>query len=287
MKEQKHLNGRKANLSKFGHRASGIGHRASGIGHKSALLAALIVSALSLVSLEQSQAQLLLTINPLQGDTNNTTVWSFSGSSTASQTSNISASSATSFGSRGSISPYDAVANLVNLPSGGTQFLTSSAPSRYSSSGSYHSLTANSANRPQVATPSGTRTISHIYLVNDFQLDTVGIRVSGTTPLSYTNGASVSWTGQGTMPYPIGDFSVTAANQYYYNFRFGPYFATAGTLGTPSSGGFRIMVSSMPKALVPEPEEYAFVLGLFALAFVILRRHLQKKQRQTQATPTS
>ncbi len=81
MKEQKHLNARKANLSKIGHRASGIGHRASGIGNKSALLAALILSALSsLVPLEQGQAQLYLDIFPSRDDTN-ATLWVFSGSS--------------------------------------------------------------------------------------------------------------------------------------------------------------------------------------------------------------
>ena len=148
-------------------------------------------------------------------------------------------------------------------------------------------MTAHSANLPQVTTPSGTRTISHIYLVNAFQLDTVGIRVSGTNSLSYDGGDAVSWTGQGTMPYPISDFSVTAANQYYYNFRFGPYFAAAGTLGTPTSGGLRLVVSSTPRALVPEPKEYALVFGLLALGFVIVRhrrRHCQKKRCQQAAT---
>ena len=38
MKIQKHLNVRKPNLSKFGHRASGIGHRASGIGHRASAI---------------------------------------------------------------------------------------------------------------------------------------------------------------------------------------------------------------------------------------------------------
>ncbi len=63
--------------------------RNSGIGDKSALLAAWIaaVTLLSLVPIEQSQAQLILTIHPLQDHTNNTTLWIFSGSSTSHATS--------------------------------------------------------------------------------------------------------------------------------------------------------------------------------------------------------
>ena len=41
MKNQKYLNARKPNLSKFGHRASGIGHRASGIGHRASAISLL------------------------------------------------------------------------------------------------------------------------------------------------------------------------------------------------------------------------------------------------------
>ena len=85
------------------------------------------------------------------------------------------------------------------------------------------------------------------------------------------------------MPYPIGDFSLTAANEYFYG---APGFAAGyvnGGIGTPTSFDLRVVVSSAPASLiVPEPEEYAFVLGLFALAFVIVRRRFHKK-RQAQA----
>lgn len=33
-------------------------------------------------------------------------------------------------------------------------------------------------------------------------------------------------------------------------------------------------------SIIPEPEEYALVFGLFALAFVFFHRRFQKKQRQ-------
>ncbi len=71
--------------------------------------------------------------------------------------------------------------------------------------------------------------------------------------------------------------NLSPSNILCYNFRFGSYFATAGTLGTPNSGGLRLVVSSTPRALVPEPKGYALVFGLFALGFVILLRHWQKK----------
>ena len=34
------------------------------------------------------------------------------------------------------------------------------------------------------------------------------------------------------------------------------------------------MVSSTLAALIPEPQEYTLIFGLFALAFVIIIRHL-------------
>ena len=47
-----------------------------------------------------------------------------------------------------------------------------------------------------------------------------------------------------------------------------------------------LVVIVVHSVIIPEPEEYALVFGLFALGFVILRRHWQKKQRQ-QASATS
>ncbi len=79
--------------------------------------------------------------------------------------------------------------------------------------------------------------------------------------LSYSTNNAVSWRGQGTLPYPL--------SEYFYS-TFGPYFAVAGTQGTPSSSGLRLVVSSTPRALVPEPEEYALLFAL--LAFVFFRR---------------
>ena len=110
----------------------------------------------------------------------------------------------------------------------------------------------------------------------------VGIRVVASS-LSYSAANdAVSWNRQGTSPYPINEFTVTASGEYFYNYIFGPYFVAAGTQGTPTSGGLRVVVSSAPADLVPEPQEYAIVFGLFALGFVIVLRHFQKK-RQAEA----
>ncbi len=277
----------KNRASGIGHRASGIGHRASGIGNKFALLAALLVSALSslFIPLEQAQAQLLLTINPLQSDTNNTTLWTFSGSTIPELSSSIATQSNNSnhSASQAALFPFAATSGYLFNPSG-TQFLTASAPARYNTATNY-SLTANTYSLPQITTSSGTRTISHIRLQNNHPTDTLGIRVAGTTSLSYTNGVSVSWSGQGTLPYPIGDFSLTAANEYFYG---APAFAAGyvnGGIGTPTSFDLRVVVSSAPASLiVPEPEEYALIFGLFALGFVFSRRYWQKKQRQQATT---
>ena len=205
----------------------------------------------------------MLSINPFQGDTN-TTLWTFSGSSSAqpligtTNPTSIKTISSPDFDwqNSGSIAPFS---------SGGDSFFPTNAPARYlpSAPSNNHLLTANSNGLPQITTPSGTRTISHIHLRNDATFDAVGIRVAGSA-LSYSASDAVSWSGQGTLPYPIGDFTVTAAAEYFYS-TFGPYFAAAGSQGTPTSGGLRLVVSSTPRALVPEPKDSAppvFIAGL-------------------------
>ena len=212
MKIQKHLNAREPNLSKFGHRASGIGHRASGIGHRasgkrSGFVVALIVSALSslFIPLEQAQTQLFLTINPLQSDTNNTTVWTFSGSSTDHPLFGINSTSIKTVLSQdfdwqnsGGIVPFSSSGDLL-FPTNALARYLPSAPSNN------HLLTANTNSLPQITTPSSTRTISHIHLRNDETFDALGIRVAGSA-LNYSTNNAVSWSGQGTLPYPINDF---------------------------------------------------------------------------------
>ena len=103
----------------------------------------------------------------------------------------------------------------------------------------------------------------------------MGIRVSGTA-LNYSSGDTSSWVGAGILSKPIGDFFAGTFNNRSTSSSPGPQFAAQ------SNGSVRVTINSQ---VIPEPEEYALVFGLFALGFVLFRhRHqLQKKKRQAQA----
>ena len=68
---------------------------------------------------------------------------------------------------------------------------------------------------------------------------------------------------------------------YFYG---APSFAAGhvnGGVKIPSTFGLRSVVSSTPTSLiVPEPEKYALLFGLFASVFVVVRRITQKSKRQ-------
>ena len=128
---------------------------------------------------------------------------------------------------------------------------------------------ASATNTPTITIGSGNRTISHLFMDDDGNSsDDLGIRVSGSA-LSYSIGDSSAWMGSGILNKPIGDFFAGTYN--------------GGSLFT-SLNGIQVRINSQ---VIPEPEEYALVFGLFALAFVIVRRHWQKKQRRQQATTTA
>ncbi len=236
----------------------------------------MVALALSLVSVEQSQAQLAITVNPLQGDSNRT-VWTFTGSSAAARDGTIPVDVANvGLGSYGEVLNYGAPAS--GPLQAANQLITGNLPAIF---GGYAlSFSTNVNFQPRITISNNTQTISHIDFANSLGADSVGIRVSGSA-LSYNTNAPVSWRGRGILPYSITNLNTTAAGEYFYNYVSGPYFAAVGTRGTPASGGLRMIVSSTP--VVPEPEEYALVFGLFALGFVIVRRYFQKK-RQPAAT---
>ena len=229
---------------------------------------------LSFVPIEQSQAQLILTIQPYQGDTNNTTLWTFSGSSTADQlggTILAQSQSPIAYDNGGSDGALE--------PSAGDELFPASAPSRYSTAALY-SLTVNSTNRPRITLGSETRTFHHLFLFNGTQgADAIGLRMPGTNSFSFNAGVASSWRGQGTLSYPIGDFTLPAGTNFFYNGFDGPRWADDANSGVPSSSTFRVFVSGRPASFVPEPEEYALIFGLFALGFVVVRRYFQKKRR--------
>ena len=95
----------------------------------------------------------------------------------------------------------------------------------------------------------------------------MGIRVSGTA-LNYSSGDTSSWMGAGILNKSIGDFFTGTYDNRSTSGSPGPRFAAQ------SNGSVRVVVNGQ---VIPEPEEYALVFGLFALGFVILRRHFSKR----------
>ncbi len=260
----------KIHASRITHHASRITHR-----RKCALVAAWMAAALlSFVPIEQSQAQLILTIQPLQGDTNNTTLWTFSGSSTADQV------GGTILAQSQSPIAYHSGSDGALQASAGDELFPASAPSRYSTAALY-SLTVNPTNRPRITLGTETRTFSHLFLFNGTQgADAIGLRMPGTNSFSYMLNVASSWRGQGTLPYPIGDFTIPTGTNFFYNGFDGPRWADDANSGIPAQSTFRVFVSGRPGSFVPEPEQYALVFGLFALGFVFFHRRIMQKKRQ-------
>ena len=153
--------------------------------------------------------------------------------------------------------PADIASVNARIPSGGKTNIT---------------FAAGATNTPTIG--SGSRTISHLWMDEDAVVtrDGLGIRVTGTA-LSYSTGASASWSGAGVINKPIGDFHAGTFNSFGFAH---PWFA--------GSNKAQIVVSSQ---VIPEPQEYALVFGLFALGFVFFRRHFQKKQRRQAQTATT
>ena len=97
--------------------------------------------------------------------------------------------------------------------------------------------------------------------------DEIGIRgASGGGNLVYTNMQKIYFLGSGVLNKPIGDFTSSPYGNPVVGFQSiqtitnRPYF---GHLGVDMH---------IYSHVIPEPAEYALVFGLFALAFVIVRR---------------
>ncbi len=238
---------------------------------------------LPFLPLEQSQAQLIINAYPSQDHTNQT-LWIFSGSSTSrSASAQIRNQASTNTDNQdtwqidsngGNIfdanKPSDVSFQLSPLLSSTNSKDIASVNARIPGGGKTDiTFAANATNTPAITIGSGNGTISHLFLDEDnagvAHYDDFGIRISG--GFNYGTGAS-SWVGAGLINKPIGDFFTGTFN----NRADAPFFAAN------SVGSVRVIVNSQ---FIPEPEEYALVFGLFALAFIILHRHWQKKRRQT------
>ncbi len=234
-----------------------------------------------------ANAQLFVHVYPSQDNPTNQTLWIFSGSSQTAASGNIR-SSGNDFLAQDSWEVSDKLFN-ANKPD--NQVITLSPLFSSSNTNDIESVRTrtagvwgagspfanNATNTPTITISSGSRTIASFYLDEDPPAgdeDDMGIRVSGST-LSYSAGQSSAWVGSGIINKPIGDFFAGTFNN-----------AVVRDLGTPSfaaqsNGSVRVIVNSQ---IIPEPEEYALVFGLFALGFVIVRRHFQKKRQQSAAS---
>ena len=232
----------------------------------------------------------MINVYPSQ-DTNNQTIWIFSGSSTARANGSIRTSGAYNVQDSWEVGENNLKIYNANKPN---PALTLSLSSLFSSSnakdiasvnaripgGGKTNITfaASATNTPTFTIGSGSRTISQIYMrhYGSFIADDIGIRVSGSN-LSYSSGNASAWVGAGILNKPIGDFFGGTLNNRGSGSSGKPFFAAQ------SNGSVRIIVNSQ---VIPEPEEYALVFALFALGFVIVRRHQQRKQCRQQA-PTA
>ncbi len=256
-----------------------------------------MVSALaSLIPLEQSQAQLYIDIYPSQESTNGT-LWIFSGSTTATRPQSQprgfrTASSGNNWFDQDTARLFDSL--FASDPGTGVKSLSAiPASTAANPNKDYNSLLGNLrlrnsaftnanlnviTNAPTMTAAANSQTITHLYFRDVSQVDRFGPRVDSS--LSYNLNDTISWSGSGTLAnVPISVFSTR--DPYIRARKIGPGGSFyGGAIGSTAqvADGLRIRVHT---AIIPEPEEYALVFGLFALGFVIVRRHFQKKRRQS------
>ncbi len=137
--------------------------------------------------------------------------------------------------------------------------------------------------------PSRSRTINTIYMSRQtgssgsLALDRIGIRVSGGAFI-YQSGDASAWSGAGLLNKPFSEFE-TGATDGTFTFNNWANLPISGPAFAQRTQG-SVQLRFHRGTIIPEPEEYALVFGLFALGFVVVRRYWQRK-RQTQATPLS
>lgn len=281
---------RKSILSKLAHR------RMHG-GRPSFLGAVMVVAALAaMVAGEQCRAQLYIDVYESRDNPGTSTLWVFSGSSTAAQLYSVRNSTAgnANFGRRDSweVSDNSGALYVANAPSNEQSALTSVAALNAVSSRDRWYVANVLTNVTTVMAPTAsfqtggnaarTRAISHLFMNDDpgtgaTNRDELGIRVSGVSFAYSANDAS-SWSGAGILAKPFSDF-YTGTVDGTFSFNNLGTGATSGPRFAAGSDG-SVVVRFHRGTLIPEPAEYALVFGLFALGFVIVRRHFQKKRQQ-------
>ena len=231
---------------------------------------------------DNAQAQLIIDVYPSQ-DTPTNTIWIFSGSSSVAtpatlRTSSTSYTSADGWQTASKIyqanHPSGAQITLSPLFSSTNTTDMESIRKRIPGGARTQTFAANATNTPTITigTTPVNRTINRMFFNNQPAADQIGIRVSSSFNYGSYSGQASSWTGSGLLiNKPIGDFFIKNVGNW------------AGLNPNFAGSGVTLRIHS---AIIPEPEEYALVFGLFALGFVFFHRHRQKKQRR-QAAATS
>ena len=125
---------------------------------------------------------------------------------------------------------------------------------------------------PTITIGANALAISHLAFDSQSSLGDPGPGILASPFHFYTAGNAVSWSGAGILT----NFNMSQFNPGTYRSSSHPNFF---------SHALRLTIRN---EAIPEPQEYAFVFGLFALGFVLVRRHCQpKKQRPAQAITTS
>ena len=284
---------RKSILSKLAHRRM-HGGRASFMG-----AVVVVVAALSaMVAGEQCRAQLYIDVYQSRDNPSTSTLWVFSGSSSAAQLWSVrnSAGGNANFGRRDSweVTGNGGALYVANAPSNEQSALSSittldavSSRDRWYVANVLTNVTTVTAPTLTFTTNSvdQTRGISHMFLNDDpgtgaTDRDELGIRVSGGA-FRYEATSASAWSGAGILAKPFSDFYTGAADGTFSFNNLGTG-ATSGPRFAAGSDG-SVVVRFHRGTLIPEPEEYALAFGLFALGFVVVRRHFQKKRRRAAA----
>ena len=274
---------------------SGAGASGDAGGSKRSLWGAVAVGALlALVAAERVQAQLYIDVYQSRDNANNT-LWVFSGSSTVPQLWSVRTGVAgnDNFERRDSweVTGNNGALYVANAPSN-QRIALSSVTSLDAQTSRDRWYVANVLTNTTTATDptlsittnlvARTSAITSLFLNDDpgtgsTNRDELGIRVSGAS-FRYDASGTSAWSGAGILAKPFSDF-YSGASDGTFSFN---------NLGTTAVGGPRFAAASDGSVVVrfhrgtviPEPEEYALALGLFALGFVLVRRHWQKKKKQ-------
>ena len=273
---------------------SGVGASGDAGGSKRSLWGAIaVVALLALVPVEQSQAQLYIDVYQSRDNANNT-LWVFSGDSTTAQLWSVrtGATGNADFarrdtwevtGNSGNLYIANAPSNVISTLSSVTSLDAQTSRDRWYVANVLTNTTTATDPTLSITTNSVARTsaITSLFMNEDTgsgatDRDELGIRVT-TSAFRYDASGTSAWSGAGILAKPFSDFySGTSDGTFSFN-----------NLGTTAVGGPRFAAASDGSVVVrfhrgtviPEPEEYALAFGLFALGFVIVRRHWQKKKQ--------